>query len=195
MSNQLKTKIMGTSNFFLTNANGYYVIKTEFEDEDGQIYEEDMDYKIQSIVDELEQMGYYKSDRPYHPYYRQSDCREICRKEIAIPVYKNSEIVLEYVYICIFLNYGYYSDCNLDYRLVMQEVEFDPAGLGYDLYYIHLSDLGLENSEIKQAEKIYTSYVDEICKDVDKLLKSLCDDTYVVSARFSNGETWYSKKA
>ena len=185
---------MGTSNFFLTNANEYYVIKTEFEDEDGQIYEEDMDYKIQSIVDKLEQMGYYESNRPYQPYSRR-DCQEICRKEIAIPTYKNSEIVLEYVYICIFLNYGYYSGCNLDYRLVMQECEFDPAGLGYDLYDIHLSDLGLDNSEIKKAQNFYESYVDEICKDVDKLLKSLCDDTYVEFARFNNGETWYSKKA
>ena len=157
---------MGTSNFFITNANGYYVINTEFEDEDGQIYDEDMDYKIQDIVDELEEFGYYESNNPYYPYGSRLKCREICRKEIAIPTYKNSEMELEYVYVCVFLNYGYYTGCNLDYRLVMQGGEFEPNDLGQELYDIHLSDLGLDNLDLKQAKNYYESYVDEICKDV-----------------------------
>lgn len=185
--------IMATSNFFKCCADDYYVLHTE-EEFDNEIYPIDMEYRINEVVEQLEQEGFYQSNNPYRPYSN-LECEEICRKDVEVPFYGNDEDFLCDISICVFVNYGYYSGCNLDFRIVFEDCEYSPCDLVEQFRDAWIYDSGNTDKEkARYALNFYKLFVRDLGK-TNKLLEKLCDDVYEVSARFSNGETWYSKKA
>ena len=182
---------MATSNFYNNNANNIYAIIPENE-YDAFIY----DYIIDNISNDLE--AFTKNSKAYLDYsnkhYRDASLIEVIRvtDEVAgVPFTVSIEVLMRS---------GYYEGANLDYEINYNigSVEFDDITDTFQAYFDVASwnygmNKGLATIQAKNASNRLEAMSEELIGNVEKILKENCTHILRVSARFSNGETWYSE--
>ena len=182
---------MATSNFYNNNANNIYAIITEKEFED-YIF----DFVKDDISSDLD--TYIKNSNAYpvhsNKYYRDASLIEVVSltDEVAgVPFTVSIEILMRS---------GYYVGANLDYEINYNigSVEFDDITDTFQAYfdvatYSFGLSKGLAKIQAKNALNRLEAMSNELIENVEKILKENCTHVLQVSARFSNGETWYSE--
>lgn len=213
---------MATANFKTTNAQNYYVIfDTETsENEDGEMvtYERD-EWDIKDILSNIRNNG-KQGENPF-PYEcegwnRDMDAQMICDNNILHQFGKGRlDIANVSTASTIYLRCGYYTDAVLDYDILLSfgnDYNYSLSEFGNTEDLIdsvisamkeHMEWIGSENGcnlgTFKIQEKNIKKYLEKIITNeiekCEKFCKENCEKTYVVSARFSNGETWYTEVA
>jgi len=187
---------MGTANFFKVNARDYYVVDDIYNEQE-EYYECLAEVDIEDATNDLcAEYGYYEPNISIN----KSECHELCRKDIDLPYFGNDENTLDYIHLSVFINYGHYQGANFDYRIFIYDDEMTPDDLKefcFEEWYAEQSckDEYINKLTLYKAKCFYNNFVDCLCDEIDKILSKMCYGIYQVSARFSNGETWYSKKA
>lgn len=206
---------MATANFSINNTKNYYVIldTEKYEDEDGNEKEMERDYyDFQSIMDNIryscEKDGYSETDE------RLDDAQGICSKREFTQFNDKSwftEMCLEST---IAMRSGYYQHAVLDYEL--------KVSLSYGNIELYLSDYdnaddmtddimdelesivewrgmaenwnkGTFKIQRKNIRKWVLNAIEKEMELADRICKDNSEVELAVSARFSNGETWYEK--
>lgn len=182
---------MATANFYNKNASNIYAIFQENEYDDF-IYDDVKD----NISNDLE--AYTKNSKAYLGYsskfYRDASLIEVVSvtDEIAgVPFTVSIEVLMRS---------GYYEGANLDYEINynVESVEFDDLSEAFQAYFdVATYDFGMNKGlatiQAKNAANRLEAMSDELIENVEKILKANCTHVLQVSARFSNGETWYSE--
>lgn len=204
---------MSTSNFFKRHASAYFVVdgkryyNSEGEEleqwEEGCEVVDDTEDELECILEYAKSEGWEKSEG-----WHGRDSYGLCEKwedEDLILGTTTVEIKIE-----IDVNPGYYEACNLDWDL-----RFRIPGSGFDCRlsdYYSVEDLadeiadafmdyedvwneGLKKMQKKNIVKKALARIEEVGLKADEFCKRMCTGVYAVSARFSNGETWYTKIA
>lgn len=182
---------MATGNFYNNNASNIYAIFQENEFDDF-IYDDVKD----NILNDLD--AYVKNSKAClgysNNYYRDASMVEVIEltDEIAgVPLTVSIELLMRS---------GYYEGANLDYEINynIESVEFDDITDTFQAYFdvatysFGLSE-GLATIQAKNASNRLEAMRSELVENVEKILKENCTHVLQVSARFSNGETWYSE--
>lgn len=204
---------MGTSNFHKMFASSYFVVDgRRYVDSDGEEYEEwragcdvidDTEYMLDDILELAKSEGWTKGDRRIG-----SDDYVLCEK------WEDEDLVLGTtpfeIRIEVIVRPGYYAACNLDWNIRIRipgsgyDVrlsDFDTQGdLGDDIYdafmwYEDVWNEGLKKMQKKNIIEKALARIDEVGLKADEFCRRMCTGEYAVSARFSNGETWYTKIA
>lgn len=182
---------MATGNFYNKNANNIYAIFQENE-YDVFIY----DAVKENIFSDLE--AYTKKSKAYlgysNKYYMDASLIEVVSitDEVAgVPFTVSIEVLMRA---------GYYDGANLDYEINynVESVEFDDLSDAFQAYidvatYDFDMSKGLATIQAKNASNRLEAMSEELVENVEKILKENCTNILQVSARFSNGETWYSE--
>lgn len=204
---------MSTGNFYKRHASAYFVVdgKRYFDSEGEELenWEEgcevvdDTEDLMDCILERAIPEGWEKSEG-----WKGRDCYGLCEKwedEDLILGTTTVEIKIE-----IEVNPGYYEACNLDW-----DIRLRIPGSYYDCHlsdYYSIEDLAEDlfnqfmdyehdwNEGLKKMQKknIVKKTLDRICEvglKADEFCRRNCTGVYGVSARFSNGETWYTKIA
>lgn len=196
---------MGTCNFSKRFAADYYVVDgRRYFNSDGEEIEkweegcevfDDTDYVLDDIVEVAKSCGWESGDR---------DC--LCKK------WEDEDLVLgttpfEILTKVEFLP-GYYEAGNLDWdiRVRIPGSWFDVnlsdfytiEDFADDVSYAFMDyedgwNEGLKKMQLKNIVKKMLDKIREVGLKADEFCKSVCTGVYAVSARFSNGETWYTK--
>lgn len=205
---------MSASNFHKEFASAYYVVDgrryLNSEGEELEQWEEecevvdDTEYELESILEYAKSEGWTESDRSVG---RDGDYG-LCEKwedEDLILGTTVFEIKTE-----IIVRLGYYEACNLDW-----DIRVRVPGSGYDVrlsdfcnaedigddifdafvWYEDVWNEGLKKMQKKNIIKKALDRIREVGLKADEFCRSNCTGVYAVSARFSNGETWYTKIA
>lgn len=204
---------MATGNFSKVNAKNYYVIYGTYKDENGEEIQRDswdFDDLRECIREDGRETKLFteKSDG-----WVDRDAQELCCESYDTHFGKSDFLTDTRIVRTIIMRNGYYEGGNLDWDIEITS----PDGCNFKLSeYDSLEDLiedymrsirdyvdrwgadygwnmGTYKMHKKNIEKWLTKIIEneeEIC---EKFCKENCEDVYVVSARFSNGETWYSK--
>lgn len=209
---------MATSNFNKKNAKAYYVILDTYKDEDGNdVMRDDYDYK--DYLDAIREVGKANGNFPVSDAgYGLDDMLYVCssnenkeweRFGKSGKVY-HTETTIEKI---IGVRDGYYSGANLDFDLIIRTYNGDSFQLSdyytrEDLvndYLDHIEycvenfgldygwTLGTFKMQKENIRKWINKRIDKAMEECDDFCKDNCEGVYEVSARFSNGETWYSK--
>ena len=182
---------MATSNFYNKNANGIYAIFQEDEYDDF-IYDDVKDNISNDLV------AYVKNSNAYlghsNNYYKDASIIEVVSltDEVAsVPFTVSIEVLMRS---------GYYEGANLDYEINynVESVEFDDLSDAWQAYFDVATwafdmNRGLATIQARNASKRLEIISNELIENVEKILKENCTHFLQVSARFSNGETWYSE--
>jgi len=182
---------MATGNFYNKNAKYIYAIFQEDEYDDF-IYDDVKDNISNDLVAYTEKskacLGYSNS------HYRDASLIEVVSitNEVAgVPFTVSIEILMRS---------GYYEGANLDYEIKysVDSVEIDDLSEAFQVFYDVATwdydmSKGLATIQAKNAAKRIEALSDELVENVEKILKENCTHILQVSARFSSGETWYSK--
>lgn len=205
---------MATSNFMNVNAKKVYAIPSSYMDKDEngneiERYLESWDYDgiMDSITDNTGWEGIEGSDND-----RNYCGRYVCRNIETLNFGKSAPSFLETrIKSTIIMRSGYYSGVNLDYEICVEDCGGYDACLseGFEQMvdammenYRYLAEryatedgwnIGLFNMQRKNIEKWLENAIDEAIEKCEKICKENCRDQLAVSARFSNGETWYTK--
>ena len=204
---------MATSNFHAINAQSIYAITDEYV-VDGQTYTRN-EWDFQDLLCDIRYRGEEIGMTPTKAHNRQMDATELCETESQWETFGNgkawtTETNVESV---IVIRSGYYSGANLDYDIKVQTCEGDDFYLsGYedveDLlndYMATLNDIvrwrgenhkwneGTFKMQAKNIRKWVLNRITEEAEKCENFCKANCDVELRVSARFSNGETWYTK--
>lgn len=204
---------MATGNFSKVNAKNYYVIYGTYKDENGEDVQRDS-WDFDDLREFIREDG-----RETKLFTEESnewvdrDAQELCYDSYYTHFGKNGILTDTTIVRTIIMRSGYYEGGNLDWEIEIQS----PNGFRFKLseydslenlvkdYMDSIRDcverwgadygwnLGTFKIQRKNMEKWLTKIIEneeEIC---EKFCKENCEDVYVVSARFSNGETWYSK--
>jgi hypothetical protein len=182
---------MATANFYNKNASNIYAILPENED-----YYFIFDDVKNNISNDLE--AYTKNSKAYlgysNKYYRDASLIEVisATDEVAgVPFTVSVEVLMRP---------GYYEGANLDYEINynVESVEFDDLSEAFQAYFDVAAwdfdmNKGLAKIQAKNAAKRLEAMSNELVENVENILKKNCTHILQVSARFSNGETWYSE--
>ena len=182
---------MATGNFYNKNANNIYAIFQD--DEYGDFIYDDVKGNITSDLG-----AYTKKSKAYLGYsnnfYVDASVIEVVSmtNELAgIPISVDIEILMRS---------GYYEGANLDYEIkyYVDSVEFDDLSEAYQAYFDVATwdydmSKGLATIQARNAAKRLEAMSNELVENVEKILWENCTKVLQVSARFSNGETWYSE--
>ena len=94
---------------------------------------------------------------------------------------------------------GYYTAACLDYtiKLYSDNIEISDTD-SYDFIFEHVYGYTDLTDKAKEWLQTIAPKLDELkskmIKETEELFSKICgEDIYVVTARFSNGETWYGK--
>lgn len=165
---------MGTANFYNKNASHTFVreLETEF---DYDMFKEDIYHTFKH--------------HNYHVFngknYRrpESDLRSfpsiIVASKSKYKIYNDVELIIT---INVILRSGYYQHANLDWELAKELPVLS------DYYY----NIGLAKIHEPYAELWAENAENELIEETEKIFKDLTEP-YNVSARFSNGEAFYTK--
>ena len=182
---------MATGNFYSINARNIYAVYQENEHDDF-IYD---DVK-NNISNDL--VTYVKSSEAYLGYSDNNyvdaclfDVVSLTEEVAGIPISVDIELLMRS---------GYYEGANLDYEIMYEvdNVKFDDISEAWQAFYDVATwdydmNKGLATIQAKNASKRLESMCDKLVENVEKILKENCTHVLQVSARFSNGETWYSE--
>lgn len=211
---------MATCNFWLKNAQSYYAFNDTYktENDGGEEVEVVRDeWEWDDLLDCIRYRGEETKEFPYQSddYNRRMEAREVCVSSSKWETFGNgnawtTETEIEST---IMIRSGYYSGAVLDYDIRITSSQGDVFYLSeYDNMddlmhdylncisdivdwkgYQHKWNIGTfkmqKNNNRKWIEKRIENEI-EIC---EKFCKENCEMELCVSARFSNGETWYSK--
>ena len=211
---------MATSNFSVTNASGIYVVSDRYttEDEDGELVEIqrdelDWDMVMESFRYTGNEMGFpYPSDK----WNQELSGREVCESDSHTEVYGKkgtawtTETTMTSV---IVLRTGYYQDCNLDFDVKVTDCkgnqyllsDYSDIGDLFEDYFTNLKEIvewygqdhgwnvGTLAMHRNNIEKWFTDHLSAEIEKCEAFCKKICDVQMKVAARFSNGETWYTK--
>lgn len=176
---------MGTGNFYNKNASRIFAFETE----------EEFDYEdnVDNIRYALKEKGFDEEDS-----YENNGLRSFCGRYIASKTvskdYHGMEVMVTIKAVC---RGGYYSGANVDWELEYQyesqkdeEVNADYIAEELERYYDAKRGMALIQGKnaAKWLEKAGQALVDELEAVLEAYTTPL-----VVTARFSNGETWYGE--
>lgn len=175
---------MGTGNFYNKNASRIFAFETE----------EEFDYEdnVDNIRYALKEKGFDEEDG-YENGLRSFSGRYIASKTVSKD-YHGMEVSATIKAIC---RSGYYSGANVDWELEYQyesqntdEVNADYIAEELERYYDVKRGMALIQGKnaAKWLEKAGQALVDELEAVLEAYTTPL-----VVTARFSNGETWYGE--
>lgn len=212
---------MATSNFYIKNAQSYYAFNDtyEVENEEGVMEEVTRDeWDWDGLLDDIcyrGELGKIFDCPSSEKYNRRMDARNICETNTDWKVFGNgnawtTETNVESV---IVFRGGYYEGAVLDYDVRIETSQGDNLYLSdYDNvdYMVedylnilkdivewkgeqHKWNVGTFEIQKKNIRKWIEKRVNTHIENCEKFCKENCEVELVVSARFSNGETWYSK--
>jgi len=207
---------MATANFSVINARGYYTILDtyEAENEEGvmQTYERD-EWDFENIIDNIRHNKTFPY--PSKEWNGRMDARELCEGVASCETFGNGKAWTTETYMSsvIVIRSGYYSGAVLDYDICVSTSEGDTFYLSeYDSVddmtedyldalqdiigrkgYNHKWNVGTFKMQKNNIRKWIESRVENEIQKCEDFCKDKCDMELVVRARFSNGETWYSK--
>ena len=212
---------MATCNFWLKNARSYYAFNDtcEYENEEGEIEEVARDeWDWQSVIDDICYRG--KEGKIFdclstEKHNRRMDARNICETNTEWLTFGNgnawtTETNVESV---IVIRSGYYAGAVLDYDVKVETSQGDTLYLSdYDNVddmaedyldtlkdivewkgHQHKWNVGTFEIQKKNIRKWIEKRINTHIENCEKFCKENCEMELKVSARFSNGETWYSK--
>ncbi len=212
---------MATSNFYIKNAKSYYAFNDTYEVENDEgVMEEvtrdewDWDNLMEYILYRGEE-GKVFDCRPTKGYNGRMEARNICETNTDWMTFGNgnawtTETDVESV---IVIRSGYYEGAVLDYDIKVSTSQGDNFYLSeYDSVddmvedyldaleniiswkgYEHRWNEGTFKMQKKNIRKWIEKRINAHVEKCEKFCKENCDVELCVSARFSNGETWYSK--
>ena len=212
---------MATCNFWLKNAQSYYAFNDtcEYENEEGVMEEVPRDeWDWDDLLDCIRyrgEEGKIFDCRPTKDYNRRMEARNVCETNTDWTAFGNgnawtTETNVESV---IVIRSGYYEGAVLDYDIMVSTCEGDNFYLSeYDCVedmvedyldaleniiswkgYQHRWNEGTFKMQKKNIRKWIGKRINAHVEKCEKFCKENCDMELCVSARFSNGETWYSK--
>ena len=211
---------MATSNFWVKNAQSYYVFNDtcEYENEEGEVEEVARDeWDWQSVMDDIRYRGKevnifaYKSEG----WDRTMDAEGICETESDWLTFGNGNAWTTETNVesFIYLRGGYYAGAVLDYDVKVTTSQGDIFRLSeynnvenlINDYLNTLKDIvdwkggqhkwnvGTFNMQKNNIRKWIEKRINTHIENCEKFCKDVCEMELAVSARFSNGETWYTK--
>jgi len=191
---------MGTSNFHYVNASKVFVVgqdaeeQFEFDDEVNNAIEFFLEngFKVREGTKDENELRSFPSR---YLATKISDDVIICFQD------EDGDNVEDtfYVGIEVFLRSGYYTAACLDYtiKLYSDNIEISDTD-SYDFIFEHVYGYTDLTDKAKEWLQTIAPKLDELkskmIKETEELFSKICgEDIYVVTARFSNGETWYGK--
>ena len=211
---------MATANFKVINAKSYYVLNDtyEVENEEGVMEEVVRDeWEFQDLMDDIRYRGELCKNFPNSSddWNRRMDARELCESDSNWATFGNgnawtTETNVEGV---IVVRSGYYEGAVLDYDIHVQSCMGDDFYLSnYDNVddmiedyldvlqnniewkgYDHKWNVGTFKMQKNNIRKWIEKHINEQIEKCEDFCKSNCQMELCVYARFSNGETWYTK--
>lgn len=211
---------MATANFWVRNAQSYYAINDTYNtinDEGEEVEVMRDDWEWEDLLDNIRYHGEEGKifDCPSsEKYNRRMDASNICETNTEWLTFGNgnawtTETNVESV-ICI--RSGYYAGAVLDYDIKVSTQgssfylsEYNDVDELIEDYLNELEDLvdwhgydhkwnsGTFKMQKKNIRKWIEKRINTHIENCEKFCKENCEMELAVSARFSNGETWYSK--
>ena len=212
---------MATCNFWLKNARSYYAFNDTYKTENDEGEEVEVmrdEWEWDDLLDCIRyrgEEGKIFTCPSSEKHNRRMDARNICETETDWLTFGNgnawtTETNVESV-ICI--RSGYYAGAVLDYDVKVETSQGDTLYLSdydnvedmIDNYLDTLKDIvewkgeqhkwnvGTFEIQKKNIRKWIEKRIDTHIENCEKFCKDNCEMELCVSARFSNGETWYSK--
>jgi len=212
---------MATSNFYVKNAKSYYAFKGTYEVENDEGVMEEVtrdEWEWDELLDYIRYRGEDGKlfDCPSSEKYNSHmDARNICETNTEWLIFGNgnawiTETNIESV---IVIRSGYYEGAVLDYDIKVESSQGEVFYLSdynnvndmVDDYldtmkdnvewkgYMHKWNVGTFKIQQKNIRKWLEKRINTHIENCEKFCKENCDVELKVSARFSNGETWYSK--
>jgi len=212
---------MATCNFWLKNARSYYAFNDTYNtinDEGEEVEVTRDDWEWEDLLDcicyrgEEGKIFYCPSTEKYN---RRMDARNICETNTDWQTFGNgnawtTETNVESV---IVIRSGYYAGAVFDYDIHVQTCDGDDFYLSdYDKVddmiedyldalesviewkgYDHKWNVGTFKMQKNNIRKWIEKRINTHIENCEKFCKENCEMELCVSARFSNGETWYSK--
>lgn len=192
---------MATSNFCNFEASKYYAVGMQTEENEifDSYYFDDKKKYISEKIDELaEGSNYYTfdSDNVENNFLR-SYSGSLIR---SIGIDKDfGDITINIICNAVMVS-GYYEGANLD---IITDIQIN--GYSYDNYknflenfdftdleYYSSMPIGMQKIQAKNIIKYVEKFTPVLTEKVENILSEKCQFKLVVSARFSNGETWYN---
>jgi len=177
---------MATGNFYNKNAEYIYAIGMNYQDEDTQetVYPEywEIEEEIAYIKERIEDTDLN--------VYDSNNREDVCIVELN-DYYYGLDIEVR---TSVVTRSGYYEGANIDWNdvnIIIDGWEFDIDNI--TLEHTELS-AGLQAIALPYVQAKVESLVETLENTLNKVLKE-STTAYGVSARFSNGETWYTKVA
>ena len=212
---------MATSNFYVKNAKSYYAFKDtyEVENEEGVMEEFTRDeWEWDELLDYIRyrgEEGKFFDCPSSEKYNRHMDARNICETNTDWHTFGNGNAWITQTNIesVIVIRSGYYAGAVLDYDIKLESSQgdlfylsdYDNVNDMIDDYldtmkdnvewkgYMHKWNVGTFEIQKKNIRKWLEKHINTHIENCEKFCKENCDVELKVSARFSNGETWYSK--
>lgn len=211
---------MATCNFWLKNAQSYYAFNDTYKTENNEGEEVEVvrdEWEWDDLLDCIRYRGEETKEFPYQSddYNRRMEAREVCVSSSKWETFGNgnawtTETEIEST---IMIRSGYYSGAVLDYDIRITSSQGDVFYLSeYDNMddlmhdylncisdivdwkgYQHKWNIGTFKMQKNNIRKWIEKRIDNEIEICEKFCKENCEMELCVSARFSNGETWYSK--
>ena len=212
---------MATCNFWLKNARSYYAFNDTYntindEGEEVEVTRDECEWDdLLDCICYRGEEGKFFTCPSTETYNRRMDARNICETNTDWQTFGNgnawtTETNVESV---IVIRSGYYAGAVLDYDVKVETSQGDTLHLSdydnvddmIDDYMDILKDIvawrgeehkwnvGTFNIQKKNIRKWIDKRISTHIENCEKFCKENCEMELCVSARFSNGETWYSK--
>ena len=182
---------MATGNFYNKNASNIYAIYPENAHDD--FIFQDVETNVSEAIDEYirESNGYWTTSMIGYRDAKKIESFYVSEELAGISIGIKIDVLMRS---------GYYEGANLDYEIsyFVESVEFDELSEAWQAFYdVATYDcdmrVGFAKIQAKNASNRLSALHDRVVSDVEKILKENCTHILQVSARFSNGETWYSE--
>ena len=185
---------MATSNFYNENASNIYAVLMNYEDEEGNTVAPEY-WECEDTIEELKnglKELQTETINQYDDCWGHNNCEttELGRLQVS-KEYADVEVT---VTINSILRHGYYEGANLDWYIQfevdgcdMDEIDFD------DMFWRSDLPKGMQVIQQTNAERWAENVRDELIEVMEGYYKKVSQYELTVSARFSNGETWYEK--
>jgi hypothetical protein len=211
---------MATVNFSVKNAQSYYAINDTYktENDEGEEVEVARDqWDWDDLIDSIRYRGEEGKIFVCHPYDKwngKMDAENICETNTEWETFGNGNAWTTETNIesQIVIRSGYYAGAVLDYDVKVESQDtiyylsdYDNVDDLVDDYMSGLKDLiewrghdhkwnvGTFKLQEKNIRKWIEKRINKHIENCEKFCKENCEMELCVSARFSNGETWYSK--
>lgn len=207
---------MATANFIIINAKSYYAISDTYECENDEgvmeTFERDQ-WEWDEFIDNIRYNDIFPN--PSVDWNRLMDASELCESDSNWEAFGNGKATLieTNVESVIVIRSGYYEGAVLDYEIKVTTCEGETFNLSvYDNVKDMIDDYldALENNikwegdvchwnvgtfkiQKKNIRKWIEKRIESEIDKCEKFCKANADMELCISARFSNGETWYRK--